>query len=158
METANGVSTNYYLVYGTTTCSVGCPSNQYSNSTVLKCLLCDNNCKTCVTSSGNCLTCGFSALGINLYLFNNSCLSSCPNKFWPNSTSNECDGCNPGCAICTGPTLNNCSVCTTYNNSGTLEVYLKVVGETICSLICPNGQFINPTILNNCAICDIGCI
>jgi hypothetical protein len=116
----NGTSTNYYLIYGTSTCSLICPPAQYSNSTLFKCLLCDANCKTCVNTSSTCLTCGFSALGTNLFLYNRSCLLNCPNKYWPNTTSNECDGCNFGCAICTGPTLNDCTVCTTYNNSGTI--------------------------------------
>ena len=49
---------DYYLVYGTNYCSLICPSDQYKNITDLTCRLCSVLCKTCQTTSTNCLSCG----------------------------------------------------------------------------------------------------
>jgi len=89
----NGNSTDFFLIYGTTTCNPICPNGQYSNSSSFKCLLCDINCLTCVNTSTICLTCGFSSIGANLFLYQKSCLLSCPLNFFPNSTTSTCDPC-----------------------------------------------------------------
>ena len=71
-------STNFYLIYATTTCLASCPTGQYQNSTDNKCYLCDSHCYTCDTNSSNCLSCNFSIFGVNLYLSSNKCVSNCP--------------------------------------------------------------------------------
>ena len=155
---ASSVPTNHFLIYGTNICSPTCPAGQYSNATSFKCLLCDVNCLTCVTNSTNCLTCGFSSIGANLYLFGTSCLLTCPNGYFANTLNNTCDLCHFGCATCTGPLLTNCSVCSDYNNSGTIVSYYKILGATTCDTLCPLNQFINSLLPNMCAFCDSGCI
>ena len=155
-----GVASNsdiYFLIYGTNTCSKTCPNGQYSNSTSYTCMLCNANCLTCIGTSSYCLTCGFSTIGANLYLYGSSCLLTCPDGYFANVTANTCDPCHFGCATCTGPLLTNCIVCNNYNNSGTIDVYYKVVGQTTCNTSCPTGQFIS-SLPNACASCDPGCI
>lgn len=121
-------------------------------------MLCNANCLTCVNTSSYCLTCGFSTIGANLYLFGSSCLLTCPNNYFANTTANTCDPCNVGCATCTGPLLTDCTVCRNYNNSGTIEVYYKVLSATTCDRGCPTGQFISSSFPNTCAYCDPSCI
>lgn len=104
------------------------------------------------------MSCGFSSIGTNLYLYGTSCLLNCPNGYFANSTANTCDICATGCAICSGPTLNDCSVCLTVNNSGTLTPYYKEMGVTTCNTSCPSGQLISSYVVNSCSMCDPGCI
>ena len=141
---------NYYLVYATTTCAPSCPNGQYANATAFQCMLCSSNCLTCVTTSTNCLTCGFSTAGANLYLFGSSCLLTCPNGYFANSATFTCDACHFGCATCSGSSLTSCTVCTDYNNAGTIIPYYKVLGSTTCAPTCPTGQFISSS-PNACA-------
>jgi proprotein convertase subtilisin/kexin type 5 len=155
---ASSTAVNYYLVYGTNTCNNLCPDGQYANSTIYQCLLCNANCLTCVTTSSYCLTCGFSTIGANLYLHVSSCLLTCPDGYYANSVGNTCDPCHYGCATCTGPLLTNCTVCSDYNNSGTIVTYYKIVAATTCDVSCPGGQFINSKAPNSCAYCDNSCI
>lgn len=96
-------STVYYLVYGSTNCSLSCPSGQYKVDFQNSCLLCDVNCYTCDISSTNCTSCFLTSTGIRLYLQNNLCVQSCVITTYPNSTDNTCYDCHPGCQVCTGP-------------------------------------------------------
>ena len=146
----SGTMTNYFLEYSTTKCQTFCPAGQYQNVTSYRCQLCDQNCKTCVTTSTNCLSCGFSSIGASLYLYQSTCLLSCPDQFFPNVTSNNCDSCFPGCLICNGPTSQNCTVCGTVNNSGTLTPYYKYIGSAVCDTSCPPGQLISGKWPNAC--------
>ena len=102
--------TDYFLVYGTDWCNASCPDGQYSNITNHQCMLC-SGCKTCTTTSTNCLTCGFSAYGFELYLHNAACLLTCPNGFWANTVGNTCDACTAGCLTCTNAGLSSCMTC-----------------------------------------------
>lgn len=120
-------------------------------------MLCDANCLTCSGTSTFCLSCGFSSIGASLYLFAHGCLLACPNGYFPNTTTNICDPCHAGCAICTGSTSNECSVCRTANSSGTLTPYYKEVGANNCSTSCPTGQLISGRLPNTCSVCDPGC-
>ena len=147
---ASGTMTNYFLVYNTNNCSIGCPNGQYQNATSYKCQLCDQNCLTCVTFSTNCLSCGFSSIGASLYLHQSSCLLNCPNQFFPNGTANNCDSCFEGCQICNGSLPQNCTVCRTVNNSGNLTPYYKYIGSTTCGVACPVGQLKSGNLPNTC--------
>ena len=108
----NGVA-DYFLIYGTTDCSLNCPAGQYKDTSgTFLCLLCESSCATCVTSAGNCQTCAFSTLlGADLFLSGTQCLLTCPATFWGNTGTHTCDACHLGCAICTDATLNTCTSC-----------------------------------------------
>ena len=116
-------------------------------------MLC-SGCLTCSGSAKNCLSCGFSAYGFHLYLYNNTCLLNCPNGFWANSVGNTCDSCTQGCLTCTGVGLTNCLTCD--NVTGT--PYLKEIGATICGTTCPDRQFISASYPNECQPCASNCI
>ena len=116
-------------------------------------MLC-SGCLTCSGSAKNCLSCGFSAYGFHLYLYNNTCLLNCPNGFWANSVGNTCDSCTQGCLTCTGAGLTNCLTCD--NVTGT--PYLKEIGATVCGTTCPDRQFISASYPNECQPCASNCI
>ena len=116
--------------------------------------MCNANCKTCGTNDTNCLTCGFSGIGAELYLYQSPCLLTCPVGYFANTVNNTCDPCANGCGVCTGASLSNCSVCVTYN----LTPYYKYQTQTICDTSCPDGELISGTTPNACEFCDPGCL
>lgn len=95
----------YYLVYGTTNCSLTCPDGQYKVDLVNQCQPCDINCHTCDITSTNCTSCFLTTTGIKLFLQNYVCVQNCATSTYPNSTDNKCYDCNAGCQTCTGPSL-----------------------------------------------------
>jgi proprotein convertase subtilisin/kexin type 5 len=148
-------SVNYYLIYGTDICSQTCPDGQYANSTSFLCLLCSGSCKTCSATPTYCLTCGLSPYGYAVYLYSNQCLMNCPNSFWGNPSTNNCDACTPGCVTCFGSGLSACTVC---GSDASSNVYYKHIGNTVCGTTCPNGQFTSASIPNLCQPCSSVCV
>jgi proprotein convertase subtilisin/kexin type 5 len=147
-------STNYYLEYGEFNCLTNCPDGQYANATAFKCLLCSANCLTCSSSGTHCLTCGFSTIGLNLFLSSNKCVANCPQGQWGNSSDYTCTNCADGCMACSGPSLDNCTLCGNYSSS----TYYKHIGVTVCNTTCPGGQFISANIPNFCQQCSSICV
>lgn len=151
----------YFLIYGTTNCSTSCPDGQYSNTAANSCFLCDSNCHTCVGTSTYCLTCSMTVSGINLYLENHKCLQACSISMYEEFSNNTCQSCDPGCMVCTGPTLNECQACRDAvdpANSSHITSYYLIIGNTICSQNCPTGQFIKAGIPNACQPCSVQCM
>lgn len=91
---------------------------------------------------------------VSLYLYNNSCLMSCPAGYWKNSSGSTCDPCNAACALCSDSTVNTCTQCRNISS----DIYYKQIGANVCSLACPDGQFIHPNIPNYCQPCSPNCI
>ena len=149
----------YYLVYGTTNCSLTCPDGQYKVDLVNQCQPCDINCHTCDITSTNCTSCFLTTTGIKLFLQNYVCVQNCATSTYPNSTDNKCYDCNAGCQTCTGPSLYQCQTCrdATLTNGSTVSYYLNI-GNTICSLNCPVGQYIRSGYPNACQACAVQCI
>lgn len=83
-----------YLYYEITfTCLTDCPITHYKvNST---CTPCSIPCATCI-SSLICLSCSVG------YFSNGSCLTTCPNGTFQDSTNNLCSNCDSKCASCEG--------------------------------------------------------
>ena len=136
------------MIYGTTYCSLICPSGQYNSSIDHKCLLCDTNCKTCDTNSTNCITCGLTSMGLQLFFKDNFCLQNCPIGFYNKLIDSTCFACDHGCLSCTGSGLNKCETCGNYTNPDTnvKSYFYKQIGATTCNLTCPKGQFIDQEI------------
>jgi len=68
--------------------------------------------------------------------------------------------CNPGCYICTGPTLNDCQACRDVTDSVTFVVtpYYLTIGNSICGTTCPVGQYIRAGYPNLCQACAPQCV
>ena len=80
----------FYLVYGSTICIEVCPDGQYQNVTDFTCMLCSASCLTCVNTATECLSCGLSNIGVNLFKLGSTCLAVCPDGYWQQSTGNTC--------------------------------------------------------------------
>ena len=61
-------------------------------------------CLTCTSSAEGCLTCN-----VGYYMFNASCLASCPDLYYPDAVSGSCEGCPFPCGNCSNYTF--CSSC-----------------------------------------------
>lgn len=112
-------------------------------------------CLTCSATATNCLTCGFSSFGADLYFRLNQCLLTCPLGFWPNITNHNCDACNEVCSVCYSSDSLSCSKC---RNKTTGEIFYKQIGADICAQTCPDGQFISVSVPNYCQKCSPVCI
>ena len=117
-------------------------------------MLCSGECATCSGSASNCLSCGFSQYGFNLFLSGSQCLLTCPISFWANTGTHTCDGCSPGCLTCTNIGTNNCQSCTNVTSTQ----YYKHIGATTCDTTCPAGQYIDAAYPNDCRPCASNCI
>ncbi|EAR90500.2 zinc finger lsd1 subclass family protein (macronuclear) [Tetrahymena thermophila SB210] len=127
-------------------CLSQCPSN-YAPDARQSCQPCDATCLTCTLpqSSTSCKTCK-----PNTYLNpDNSCQSTCPNYFWPNTINLTCQTCDTTCYNCKSPgDQNSCTIC-----SGNL--YLS---NNQCISTCPPGTFpLKQTNNNICQPCDSSC-
>ena len=79
----------------------------------------------------------------------NTCESTCPEGYFPNSTTNICDACNGACATCTGPTDTECSTCN-------IGFYLQP-SSTTCLTTCPSEGFWPNSSTNTCDACHSYC-
>ena len=158
-ETYNG--TIYYLVDGTTTCGLSCPDGQYESPGDNRCYPCDVNCHTCDIAATNCTSCYLTTTGIRLFLENFMCVQTCGEAMYKNTTNNTCLPCHDGCLVCTGDTLSDCQACRNAtdpaNASNLLEYYLWI-GNSVCDLVCPLGQYIREGYPNYCQACAVQCI
>lgn len=144
-------ATGTFLDSLTNKCVNICPDGYWGNTASNTCDLCyfappaspdpEQNCKTCIGGNSNdCVTCNF---GNYLFLSNTTCLTSCPDGWFPNSTTHTCDPCYQGnfptieqtCATCDGSQSTNCLSCT----SGT---YYFPENRT-CLIACPSGYYYN---------------
>ena len=154
-------ATVYYLVHSSTNCNVSCPAGQYGVDITNTCQLCDVNCFTCDVSATNCTSCSTTSLGVRLFLENFACVQTCSTGSYQRLTDSTCQACNPGCSVCTGPSLFECPSCQDTvdpaNTSNTLSYYLNI-GNTICSLECPVGQYRRIGFPNVCQMCASECI
>jgi proprotein convertase subtilisin/kexin type 5 len=112
----------------------------------MKCAACNSICQTCTNStSSDCLTCiNVTSAGITTVFFkyagNNSCIQTCPIGTIPNSSINNCDSCQVGCAVCS---LNaaNCTQCSIVS----AVKYFLTLSSNSCVTVCPDDSFGNTT-------------
>jgi proprotein convertase subtilisin/kexin type 5 len=98
-----------------------------------------------------------SVVGGQLYLFGSSCVFNCPVGTYQNTTLNECKTCDVSCATCNGPTNANCYKCANATVAGSLVVYYLAFATSVCSLTCPQGQYIDAAVPNYCQQCGSPC-
>lgn len=110
---------------------------------------CDAKCQNCTQSADKCTVCPW-----GYYLFNNSCISVCPNMYYPNP-----DPTNYTCVPCVAPCIqcfsqNACTVCTA-------GFYLTPNGSCVsnCSSFSNTsvGYFLN-TNTSRCEQCQQNCL
>ena len=142
---------SYFKIIDVDTCTQNCPAGQYEYPLLLSCQYCSAPCLTCNITSTDCQTCT-NVTGISYFNINNECLLSCPNRYYGEKSNNTCVLCTPGCNLCTGGTLLDCTKC----QSEALIHYFLIAGTTQCSLSCPPGQYSNVA-ANSCFFCDSNC-
>lgn len=108
------------------TCRDACPVGFFNLSGT--CSPCAVSCKTCRSSAAFCLSC-YNAVDANgdgiKYLYENTCLTSCPIQYYGNPTTNICQHC-----------VINCDDCTTNNKYVTTKCEICASGYDIDQ----NGQ------------------
>lgn len=101
---------------------------------------CDSSCETCYgKEEDKCLSCD------NSFLFNNKCLSKCPDGYYGDLFKKQCFECNSNCLTCTQASKNGNNFCSSCNPN-TNDSYLIVADgmNQNCVNECPEN-----TILNN---------
>jgi proprotein convertase subtilisin/kexin type 5 len=123
-------------------CYLTCQTNGY----VINGLVCTNCSAPCITCSGlvtNCTSCNVSSL--NIYLFNNNCLSTCGSGYYNNVISDICSACTSPCETCTNVSVSSCLTC--------IQNYYLF--NSTCSQTCPNSYYMSGLI---CVSCPSGCL
>lgn len=138
------------LYYTEATCSNSCPNGEYDGGSQ-KCKPCSIYCQTCTNSASNCQSCK-SLGGIGYYLNGTSCIATCPDGTFKNTSTLKCDSCPSACATCFGSALTKCYSC---KNDGTNNYYL-LYGTYTCNQTCSAGQYaVNSSM--QCLLCASTC-
>jgi proprotein convertase subtilisin/kexin type 5 len=123
---------------------VGGYAQTYFNYTLDQCRYCHSSCQNCSGETMyNCTNCS-----LPYYLFNNTCVSKCPDRYYKSNATHQCLPCNAGCnKTCDGPLPQNCTDCPT--------------GQTLlegnCSTkVCPYNGYIRSSD-NSCQVCNSEC-
>lgn len=111
----------YFYKTSTKECVTSCGGNFYNLSNT--CESCQSPCYGCTGSATFCTSC----VNSTYKLFNNSCLTGCPNGYYADS-SNVCQSCSGNCLTCS-VTASNCTSCT---NSYLSTVTSSCVASTGC--------------------------
>ena len=140
------------------TCITACPAGYYpSTSAPWTCLACVSPCATCTGAlNTNCLTCISSQYLLPAHgSVTNTCVSTCPNGWYPRTDTNFCGLCyaplgeeiERACLTCSGGYNTNCTSCST----GT---YFNSLNNT-CLNRCPDGYY-GDSSTNTCKACYQG--
>ena len=133
-------NSGYFLQPSSTTCLDSCPIGYWGNTTSNTCMECDIACSNCTNATNT--ACSACNTGYFLQPSSTTCLSSCPNGSFPNSTGNLCLTCDISCALCSGPANTECSAC----NPG----FFLQPSSTICLETCPPTYYYPITTLHAC--------
>ena len=109
-------------------------------------------------TSTNCTSCWLTTTGIRLFLESSICVQSCSISMFKQSSNNTCMPCNTGCLVCTGFSLLECQACNNVTNISGTFVYYLTIGNSICDISCPTGQYIRDGFPNYCQSCSVQCI
>ena len=138
----------YFLQGDSTTCLNTCPSAGYwADTSKNVCSPCNSACSRCTGSGNN----QCSACSPKYYLQpNNSktCLNTCGNGYWADSTINVCSSCAATCKFCTGPSTLDCASCG-------VGFYWNLLLQK-CVTSCPGGYYPDNA-KRLCSLCDRSC-
>lgn len=82
-------------------------------------------------------------------------MARCPAGYFQLGTNYSCQPCATGCALCDGPTTNDCQEC---KNKSDGTIFYKYIGASTCGEnFCPQGQYIDITKPNYCQQCNSNC-
>jgi hypothetical protein len=141
--------TKYLEQPGWGTCIDSCPvSGSYTIKDVVNkvCVAgCDQN---LVLINNECTYCANSEFKV---IANSSCVVTCPDYYYGDTTNYLCAQCDASCLTCSGPYAENCTSC---SSTATLRYWLL----NMCWSVCPGGYYANDT-SNACQICptNINC-
>ncbi|EAR96334.2 latrophilin/CL-like GPS domain protein (macronuclear) [Tetrahymena thermophila SB210] len=105
------------------------------------CSQCSQLCNTCSQDSTLCTSCP-----LGQFLYNQTCVQTCPPGFYGSDQDNKCHQCNSPCSTCTGPGVNQCSSC--------LQSYFYSQGQ--CLPCHPNCKTCYGFLQNQCYTCQLG--
>ena len=143
-------TTQYYKEIGATVCGTSCPDGQFISPSIANlCQVCSPTCITCATTAENCTNTNCS---INFYFLNNSCLASCPDSYYPDSSLRQCLPCASGCLLCYGAGLSACTNCSAPGGTQ----YYKQTGIDTCASSCNPGEY-GYTLTKQCTACNVVC-
>lgn len=127
-----------YYIFSNGFCISNCAVNQIPLNGI--CTNCTSPCSTCIDYLTYCLSC--LTLNPPVFLSGSSCLNTCPDTFYANSSSLICASCVPPCWTCT-------STLTCLSCNSTTHFY-----QNRCLINCPSGY----APLNNvCTACASPC-
>ena len=118
--------------------------SQFYNSNISTCEACSSNCRSCFGVANVCTSCPTSSSN-QTYLFNGSCILSCPPGYFAHKYSLSCRLCNPRCDSCTN--FDSCITCKP--NFFILSFYSRQ--NALCVAECPIGFWTNTTICQRCS-------
>lgn len=144
-------------------CLSECPAKTYKNNETMKCSFCNSLCETC-SDPYSCLTCPNGSYlesnsvcqlctkeqcpikcGENEFLFNYTCLNSCPSHYFSNENK-ECLKCDDSCESCDQASQKNCLSC--------FPPFYLFEGE--CLKDCPSKTYKNNNTYQ-CSQCHYSC-
>ena len=128
------------------TCLSSCPVGYAASPGSTTCSLCYLSCLTCSgTTNLDCTSC---KSGFFLQPNSNQCLTSCPTKYYKDTTVSKCIACQLECTTCFGPSNSQCNSC----QSG----YFLQPTSTSCLDSCPLGYWSDSS-KNICSSCNLAC-
>ena len=134
---------------GPSYCGTTCNLGFYPDSSTNQCEQCHSSCEGCnVAGSTSCTSCKTPTY-LQSLTGPASCLTTCPNGKYPDSTSNICQTCHSSCLSCSNSGSSSCTTCI----SGT---YLQPFVAT-CLATCPSTYYPD-TSDNKCKQCDSSCL
>lgn len=131
-------------------CTSYCPEGLYQDPISGKCNPCNPSCIGC-TGPGNkqCVQCSTGYYkATSLTTSESSCVTTCPDGYWPDNSQNTCSQCDSTCESCTGPESTSCLTC----KSG---LYFQPATR-LCLSSCPTGYWLN-TVSQECSPCMLEC-
>ncbi len=78
----------------------------------------------------------------------------CPDGYYGKKIDNHCHACDSRCSLCIGSGNKKCTECQI--DPSTNKTNFLFFGTTICSDVCPDGQYANSSDFK-CYPCDLNC-
>lgn len=126
-----------------------------ANGNIIFTTYCTFPCNTCPSSPrSQCLSCYSTTVTPLIYLFNSTCVSSCPSGYYIDTIYQTCSLCAFPCSSCSN-SADNCTACSI---NSTYKYLNKSSGGNTCVSDCPAYMFAdNSQIPYVCSLCILPC-